>query len=128
MKIVYNKIIPFKGYLCINLFEVLFVRGTRVEKEHRITAKVVNHEGIHTAQMREMGYIFFYLWYFVEYCVIRLFHQKQGCAYRDVSFEEEAHRHENDYQYLQNRRHYAWFRYLKVRSNHLHTGHGYCQR
>lgn len=26
MKVIYNKIIPFKGYKCINLFGVLFVR------------------------------------------------------------------------------------------------------
>ena len=26
MKIVYNKLIPFKGFKCINLFGVLFVR------------------------------------------------------------------------------------------------------
>lgn len=128
MKIVYNKFIPFKGYLAINLFEILFVRGTRSEKEHRITGRVKNHEMIHTAQMRELAYVFFYLWYFVEYCIIRLFHRKQGCAYHDVSFEEEAYLHENDDQYLQNRKHYAWMKFLRARSNHLHTGRGYCQR
>lgn len=128
MKIVYNKFIPFKGYLSINLFGILFVRGTRGEKEHRISGKVMNHEDIHTAQMRELAYIFFYLWYFVEYCIIRLFHRKQGCAYQDVSFEEEAYLHENDDQYLQNRKHYTWMKFLRARSNHLHTGRGYCQR
>ena len=128
MKIVYNKFIPFKGYLAINLFGILFVRGTKSEKEHRITGKVMNHEMIHTAQMKELAYIFFYLWYFVEYCVIRLFHKKQGCAYHDVSFEEEAYLYENDDQYLQNRKHYAWMKFLRARSNHLHTGRGYCQK
>lgn len=128
MRIIYNKFIPFKGYLAINLFGVLFVRGTKEEKESRITSRVINHERIHTAQMRETLYVFFYLWYFVEYCVIRLFHRSQGCAYHDVSFEEEAYLHENDYRYLSERRHYAWTRFLRARSNHLRTGKGFCQR
>lgn len=128
MKVVYNRFIPFKGYLAINLFGILFVRGTRDEKEHRINGRVMNHEMIHTAQMKELAYIFFYLWYFMEYCVIRLCHKKQGCAYHDVSFEEEAYLHENDEQYLQNRKHYSWIKFVKARSNHLHTGRGYCQR
>lgn len=128
MKIVYNRFIPFKGYLAINLFGILFVRGTKSEKEYRINGKVMNHEMIHTAQMKEMLFIFFYLWYFVEYCIIRLFHKKQGCAYHDVSFEEEAYLHENDDRYLQNRKHYSWIKFVKARSNHLHTGRGYCQR
>mgnify|MGYP006956034496 CR=1 FL=1 len=128
MKVVYNRFIPFRGYLAINLFGVLFVRGTEQEKKYRINGKVLNHESIHTAQMKELGYVFFYLWYFVEYCIIRLFHRKQGCAYHDVSFEEEAYLYENDYQYLQNRHHYVWVKFLRVRSNHTHTGNGYCQK
>lgn len=128
MKIVYNKFIPFKGYLAINLFGILFVRGTKEEKESRITERVLNHERIHTAQMREMAYIFFYLWYAVEYCIIRLCHSKQGCAYRDVSFEEEAYLNEGNSDYLTTRRHYEWFKYIRSKSNHIHIGGGYCHR
>ncbi len=51
MKIIYNRYIPFKGFLAINLFGVMFVRGTWRD----ITAQVLNHEKIHTAQMRELG-------------------------------------------------------------------------
>ena len=128
MKIVYNKFIPFKGYLAINLFGVLFVRGTRGATQHRINNRLLTHEEIHTAQMKELGYIFFYLWYFVEYCIIRLFHRKQNCAYHDVSFEEEAYLHEYDYNYLKNRKHYSWVGAIRIKSNHTHTGRGYCQK
>lgn len=128
MKIVYNKFIPFEGYLAINLFGVLFVRGTREATQHKINNRLLTHERIHTAQMKELAYIFFYLWYFVEYGIVRLFHRKQGCAYHDVSFEEEAYLHENDFNYLENRKHYSWTKFLKARSNHTHTGRGYCQK
>ena len=45
MKIIYNNIIPFKGYLAMNLFGFLFVRKDLKDKLNSI---VVNHEAIHT--------------------------------------------------------------------------------
>ena len=62
MKIVYNNIIPFKGFLAINLLGVLFVRS---KYKGRVSDKVITHETIHTKQMREMLYVFFYLWYII---------------------------------------------------------------
>ena len=53
MKIVRNNIIPFKGYKAMNLFGVLFVRGNA-----RIDDINLNHEKIHTAQIKEMLYVF----------------------------------------------------------------------
>ena len=51
MKVIYNRIIPFKGFKAINLFGVLFVREGCTMRE-----KDFNHESIHTAQMKEMLY------------------------------------------------------------------------
>ena len=61
MKIIKNKIIPFKGFKAINLFGILFVRG-----DSEVDSTTVNHELIHTAQMKELLYIFFYLWYVID--------------------------------------------------------------
>lgn len=47
MTIVYNKVIPFKGFKCVNLFGVLFVREGCVMSDTDY-----NHEAIHTAQMK----------------------------------------------------------------------------
>ena len=50
MKIIKNSIIPFKGYLAINIFGILFVRSEyayKLELES-YKAKVLNHEAIHT--------------------------------------------------------------------------------
>jgi hypothetical protein len=33
-------------------------------------------------------------------------------AYRDISFEQEAYYHEEDMEYLKNRKHHAWIKYL----------------
>lgn len=111
MIIIKNNLIPFGDYSTINLFGILFT------KEKSLSNKTINHESIHTAQMKEMGFIFFYLWYVIEYVLIRLFHKKQGDAYHDVSFEEEAYNNDDNLEYLKTRKHYSWFKYIKVKSN-----------
>ncbi|MBP7342210.1 MAG: hypothetical protein PHG54_07520 [Smithellaceae bacterium] len=56
-----------------------------------------------------MAYIFFYLWYLVEW-LIRLF--GRDSAYRRISFEREAYLHEQDGSYLQRRKPYEWVKYV----------------
>ena len=68
MKIIRNSIIPLKGYLAINLFGIIFAREPLTKIE-------LNHEAIHTAQMKEMFYIFFYVQYVIEW-IINLFKYK----------------------------------------------------
>lgn len=109
MVIIRNNLIPFKGYKVLNLFGILFVR-----KDEMVDDIDINHERIHTAQMLEMLVVFFYLWYVVEYIIIRMFHRKQGDAYHDVSFEEEAYRNEIDFNYLYHRKYYAWIKYVRI--------------
>lgn len=112
MKIVYNNWFPFGSYTTINLFGILFTKQKNLQK------RVILHESVHSAQMKEMLWLFFYSWYMIEYLLIRLFHKKQGCAYHDVSFEEEAYLGENDSDYLKNRKPYSWWKFVKIRSNH----------
>ncbi|MCP3893381.1 MAG: hypothetical protein GY706_01930 [Bacteroides sp.] len=105
MKIIRNRVIPFPGYKAINLFGVLFVRGNA-----KIDEKTITHESIHTKQMREMLYIFFYLWYVIEW-IVRLF--MKGNAYRNISFEREAYWNESDTGYLERRSIFSWVEYLR---------------
>jgi hypothetical protein len=103
MKIIENLLIPFPGFLAINLFGVIFIRKGGVLSE-----VVINHEQIHTAQMKELGYVGFYLIYFIEW-LIRLF--LPGNAYRNISFEKEAYQHEKDFGYLKDRQIFSmWHR------------------
>ena len=109
MKIIYNNIIPCKGYKAVNLFGVLFVReGATISEQD------INHEVIHTAQMREMFYILFYIWYIVEW-IVRIFQYKNAHkAYRNISFEREAYTNDCCLLYLQDRKHYTWLQYLRT--------------
>ena len=53
MKVIYNGLVPFRGFTAINLLGVVFAR-----REYRpLSEAVLRHEAIHTAQMRETGYL-----------------------------------------------------------------------
>lgn len=105
MKIIYNNFIPFKGFKCINLFGVLFAR-----KGAYIGEQTLNHERIHTAQMKEMFYVGFYVWYFVEW-LLELCHYGTT-AYHTNTFEREAFANDDDLTYLDNRPKFAWWDYV----------------
>lgn len=109
MKIVVNNIIPFPGYKAINLFGVLFVR-----KNAKIDNITLNHEAIHTAQMKELLYIFFYLFYVIDWLiglVVYWFDTKR--AYKEICFEKEAYQNEGNINYLKSRKPFAFIKYLK---------------
>ena len=105
MKVIYNKVIPFKGFKAINLFGFLFARKLLLEID-------INHETIHTEQMKELLYIGFYIIYFLEWLWRFLFTKDRFThnAYRNISFEKEAYEHQHDLDYLKNRKSYAMWR------------------
>ena len=108
MRIIRNNFIPLRGFKAINLFGVLFVRGNA-----SIGPADINYEEIHTAQMREMLYVPFYLWYVVEWLVRLVQFRDFKKAYRNISFEREAYANERGMGYLGRRRRYSWTGYLK---------------
>ena len=116
MKIISNRLITFRGFSAINLLGFIFVR-----EDCRADSVLLRHEAIHTRQMREMGYLPFYVWYLAEwvlrflYALFTLhrvtkkerrhhFHE----AYARLLFEREAYRHDSETDYLSRRKHYAW--------------------
>lgn len=116
MKIVRNSLIPVPGFTAMNLCGVLFVRG-----QAAIDDEMLRHERIHTRQMREMGYLPFYIWYVAAWLVRLLWalvslplvdkKRRRHClygAYANLWLEREAYRHAPDAHYLEHRRHYAW--------------------
>lgn len=110
MRVIKTKHFPFGGYKAINIFGIIFTKGELSKKE-------LNHEAIHIEQMKEMLYIFFYLWYGIEYLIIRCFHVKQHDAYKDISFEEEAYNNDDNIDYINNRKHYSWTKYLSINTS-----------
>ena len=107
MKIIRNNIIPFKGFKAINLFGVLFVR-----KDAVINEITLNHEAIHTAQMKELLYTFFYIIYVVDWLIGLMAYVSFSEAYREICFEKEAYANEKDLSYLNKRKAFAFIKYL----------------
>ena len=104
MKIIRQNMLPPKGFLAINLFGLLFCK-----KDAKTNDVIVNHESIHTSQMKEMLYIPFYLWYVTEWLIKLLF---KGNAYRNISFEREAYDNQYNLNYLKERKRYNWIKRL----------------
>jgi hypothetical protein len=118
MKLIRNRVIPFgRRFGAINLFGVLFVKPAV-----NITPQVLNHETIHSRQMRELLYVPFYVIYFLEW-LLRLV-QCRGRnfeAYIRISFEREAYAHSNDLGYIKRRRAFAQWR-SNGNDKHGHIG------
>ena len=106
MKIVYNNILPVKGFAAMNLFGIIFARN----EYNPLARRIQNHEAIHTVQMKEMLYIFFYFWYLVEW-LVKLFRYGRN-AYENISFEREAYTYQYDYSHLEKRKKYHWIKRL----------------
>lgn len=96
---------------CVNIFGMLWVRDHKM-----LTPALINHERIHTAQMRELLFIPFYILYLIEW-LWRLAHLRNWyAAYTALSFEREAYSHGNNLHYLPSRRHFAQWRQNKNES------------
>lgn len=107
MKVIRNKIIPFgRNFLAINLFGIVFAKG-------ECSAVILNHESIHTAQMRELGYIGFYIIYVIEWLARLAITRNRMLAYRDISFEREAYACQHDLSYLKKRPCFAQLSYIR---------------
>ena len=111
--IIRNNLIPCKGYAAINLFGVLFVRN-----DANIDGYLINHELIHTVQMRELLYVGFYIVYLLFWLALLPRHRFNiHSAYMHISFEKEAYSNQYDKGYLQRRKPFEWTNYMK---NHSH--------
>lgn len=116
MKIIFNRLIPFRGFVAMAVYGVIFWRDEYKSNYtiERYRNRVINHESIHVAQMKDfcpwipIGGTIFYIVYFLEW-LLRLV-TDTNTAYRSISFEKEARAHENEPEYLSTRRHFAMWR------------------
>lgn len=106
MKIIYNIFVPFKGFSAMNIFGLLFARK---EYKGRLSKRTLNHEAIHTAQYKELGFVLFLPLYLLEWFIKLFFYGfNSKVAYLNISFEREALEHQEDFEYTKTRKRYAW--------------------
>ncbi len=102
-----NKYIPFKGYEAMCLGPIIFIReGCQIDE------KDLQHECIHGRQQAEMLLVFFFLWYGIEWVVRLILYRNFKEAYYNISLEQEAYIMQTKKGYLDERKHYAWVKYL----------------
>ena len=135
-KIFYNNIIPFQGFKAITIWPLVFAR----KKFRPLDDVTINHEGIHLIQQLEIIILSLLviaivvlslhislLWlllslasYYILYCleyVIRLCAYGRGHeAYRNISFEQEAFLNEKDFNYLIERKAFAWVKHITTKT------------
>ena len=129
MKIISNKLIPFKGFRAMNVLGLVFTRKNADE----ITITTKRHEQIHTIQQYEilcasalislvLCNIWASWWYllitialpialYVLVWLIELALPPYNSAYKDSLFEREAFANELNRNYLVTRPLFAWVRY-----------------
>lgn len=131
-KVIYNNIIPFKGFKAITILPWVFAR----KKFEPLDDVTLNHEGIHIRQQLEVlivaaavmtifclivlswwwmflslgaYYILYCTEYFIKLCAYGRGHE----AYKNISFEQEAFLNERNFNYLSDeRKAFAWMKYL----------------
>lgn len=106
MKVIKNNIIPFDGFAAINICGYVFT------KKNSLSDVTLNHEEIHTLQMKELWYIGFYLIYLIEWLVYLCMGNSSNNAYHKISFEQEAYAFEKDPNYPSKRKPYKWIDFL----------------
>lgn len=96
----------FKNFYAINICGFIFSRG-------KMSPVILNHERIHTRQQREMLFVFFFLWYGIEWVIRIIIHRNALTAYSNISFEREAYANDHNLDYLHSRPFFAWRKYIR---------------
>ncbi len=109
MRVIYSNYLPVKGFRAINLFGIIVARREQGDLEER----VLRHEAIHSRQIKELWGIGFYLWYTGEWLVNWIRYKDRYLAYRQITFEREAYKYDQDEHYLEGRSRYAFLRFLR---------------
>ncbi|MCP9198612.1 hypothetical protein MKO06_01750 [Gramella sp. GC03-9] len=108
MILVVNKILLSGRFKGISLWPFVILEN----KELKADKLFINHERIHLRQQLELLLVFFYIWYGIEFLVRFIDCRDWMLAYRNISFEREAYRRENDLAYLKKRPFWAFLKFL----------------
>ena len=129
---IYSNIIPFKGFMAMTVWPLLFIRKSAAYNFNETDER---HEEIHGEQQKEMLFIgfmlaavmvvtnfgwwsllalpLFFYWYGIEYVIKLCYYRNSTTAYKNISFEREAYAHQHELDYLFYRNPFAWFRYIR---------------
>ena len=106
-----SKIPVLLSYIApINIWAISF--GIWVWCRGELSEQTKRHETIHFQQQLELGFALQWAIYAFSYLyhLVKLRDPRE--AYYDISFERESYGNEADKNYLENRKRYAWIKYI----------------
>jgi len=107
MIFVFKHIIP-SNYNSLTIWPFIFIKTVDLKNDNNL----INHEKIHLKQQIELFWIFFFIWYIIEYLILIIKHKNHHTAYRSISFEKEAYLNEHNLNYLKHKKAFAFLKYL----------------
>lgn len=124
MKVIYNNIIPFKGFKAINLFGIIFAR----KDAGFVDEDTIDHERVHSWQMCEVMAFWSAVilpicdmtnnfWWMLTipvsyYAMYMLLWVLAGFKYSNIAFEAEAYDIAGKYSTYLDRAPFLWITYL----------------
>lgn len=99
-----SKIVPINVY-AFSFAVWVWCRGV-------MSARTKNHETIHYVQQRELLFVFQWLLYAAFHLVGLVKYRDGETAYRENPFEREAYANDENLEYLKERKHFAWIKYI----------------
>ncbi len=102
-----SKISPINIW-AINLGLFVFCQG-------KLSEQTKNHETIHYKQTLELLFLGFWVLYFIFWVVGLIRYRNGATAYTMIPFEIEAYSHDENLEYLGQRKLYSWMKYVRNR-------------
>lgn len=106
--ILFSRFLIPKNYTGLAIYPFIFLKSKSLSNNWVL----INHERIHLKQQLELLWVFFFLWYTMEFLfhLIRL--RNWNDAYKNISFEKEAYENEGNPNYLNERKLWSFVNYL----------------
>jgi len=99
-----------KNYAALSVWPFIFVKHIAYKQDKIL----INHERIHLRQQIELLWFPFFIWYILEFLIKWVHYRNWNKAYRNISFEKEAYQNETNKHYLQHRKLWSFWKYLKT--------------
>ncbi|MBK6276418.1 MAG: hypothetical protein KA174_01885 [Chitinophagales bacterium] len=96
-----------KNIAGVSIFPFVILENKTIKKDKTF----VNHEMIHIYQQMELLFVFFFLWYYLEFLILFIKYKNWYKAYLNISFEREAYQNESNYNYLKTRKLFSFTKY-----------------
>jgi len=107
MILISNFLIP-KNYNGLAIYPFIFLKNKSLSDNHIL----INHERIHLRQQLELLWIFFFVWYVLEFLIHLVRVRNWRTAYHLISFEKEAYQNENNMDYLKDRKFWNFLKFF----------------